>query len=180
MEKGMTFFLMNTSKSWSLEKMGLISNFISFRKFWKYRKKLSSQKLSSKSAFPLRHSNIQMLENDSLQELFSAESPGAIDTKNKIINSGIGRSLANKNSIVLDWCMRKCFIVTGSIIISPYMSNFIFDNDIRLLLENEQKGMLAVISFICLTRYVHTLKIIKSDFHVMDIYSHCPSLVASN
>ena len=121
-----------------------------------------------------------MLENASLQELFSAESPGAIDTKNKIINSGIGRSLVNKNSIVLDWCMRKCFIVTGSIIISPYMSNFIFDNDIRLLLENEQKGMLAVISFICLTRYVHTLKIIKSDFHVMDIYSHCPSLVASN
>ena len=139
---------------------------------------LSSQKLSSKSAFPLRHSNIQMLENASLQELFAAESPGAFDTKNKMINCGIGRSLANKNNIVLDWCIRKCFIVIGSI--SPYMSNFIFDNDIRLLLENKQKGMLAVISFICLTRYVLTLKIIKSDFHVMEIYSHCPSLVASN
>ena len=49
------------------------------------------------------------------------------------------------------------------------MSNFINDNQVRLLLEIEQNGMLAIIYSIRIKEYVDTAEILKLDFLAIKI-----------
>ena len=50
----------------------------------------------------------------------------------------------------------------------------LIDNDIRLLLEIEYKGMLPVIHFLHVIKYVHTVKIIKIGFIKLKFYFLAP------
>lgn len=54
-------------------------------------------------------------------------------------------------------CNMQCYLFLTDAL------NFIIDNDIRFLLEIEQKGMLAVICSICIMKYMHNVDVIKPD-----------------